>query len=921
MASHDQGGPSPLDPASWARKTLKELKTLCSKHHLPTSHRRADLIEQLEAHFAAQRALSENGGNDPQDIPASSTVPSKGPPVRVTGWEQPKTRGGSREASIPVSTTHLEDANPFAALTTQDSAQRPLLAAKRTTGQVSATSHLSRLRSACSNATARHSRQVCSEPSPSVKTSGNPLPALDGGRVVSVLPPTRTRRRQAPTRRRGARRTESMSPEPKALRTRAPPPDLDCDDDRERQSTDKDFEAHDQTPKPDKSSAEAPNPDKPSDHAPNPEDSSDQAPSVQEANDQALPNPLPRDQDSPVQGSTVQAPEDANPPASTPLIEDDTTMADAPPKPGAPDIDIPVLPVYSAGEPLPSITEWANLSAEALEHLCQAHGLPGSHRWSKTALAEHLRRAGVPRHVLATALATFPPKVARHVRDALRKQREALDATLRSADATANDDDDGQLRGGPLSAPNDNGSGPLPSLINAQTQTSTKSKPSKLSTPTERSTQSKTPATAPPNGETPPPSPRNFVPNFLRPNGQLPSYAAIARGVRSSTCTPIGTAPLCAVLDRAITALKAVIDASHAGTDGQCAVQTTLRELAALADPAVRELVAAQAGLAAANALDGGAARSAAPPPSPDISAGPDAQSPPAARSVAVKAAAAWEPSRCIVLEPPDDRHRRQPTDLHRMGRLVEAAVRSSLKLGSEPALEMLRRTARGGYTAQFFASVSPRVRALSALDLGAPGRWQCAPLRNASRPSAGREGNTVVRRDSFVVANVPDSIPESQLLEVFSASNADRLRSSPASLRGRLRSANRLQRRLASGPNAGKWVPSRSVRFCGDPELVAGVIELGFAVLDFRVLEVRPFSVPARQCYHCGGIGHMAKHCRSKCPSCGSRHPTRECPLRKRGPAASGAGTGGEQLGRERRTENFGSQSLRGTGSSRAPN
>ena len=255
------------------------------------------------------------------------------------------------------------------------------------------------------------------------------------------------------------------------------------------------------------------------------------------------------------------------------------------------------------------------------------------------------------------------------------------------------------------------------------------------------------------------------------------------------------------------------------------------------------------------------------------------------------------------------------------MGRLVEAAVRSSLKLGSEPALEMVRRTARGGYTAQFLASVSPRVRALSALNLGATGRWQCAPLRNASRPSAGREGNTVVRRDSFVVANVPDSIPESKLLEAFSASNAGRLRSSPASLRGRLRSANRLQRRLATGPNAGQWVPSRSVRFCADPELVAGVIELGFAVLDFRVLEVRPFSVPARQCYHCGGIGHMAKHCRSKCHSCGSRHPTRECPLRKRGPAASGAGTSGEQLGSERRTENIGSQSLRGTGSSRAPN
>ena len=150
---------------------------------------------------------------------------------------------------------------------------------------------------------------------------------------------------------------------------------------------------------------------------------------------------------------------------------------------------------------------------------------------------------------------------------------------------------------------------------------------------------------------------------------------------------------------------------------------------------------------------------------------------------------------------------------------------------------------------------------------------------------------STSIRRDTFIVAGVPDSIPDSELRKAFANSNAKRLGHSPGALLARLRSAERLQRRLHRGPNAGRLVPSRSVRFTAEPSIVKHILATGHAVLDFQALEVRSYTMPLRHCYHCGKAGHVAKHCRSKCHRCEGRHPTEACPLGKpvsAGPARS---------------------------------
>ena len=49
--------------------------------------------------------------------------------------------------------------------------------------------------------------------------------------------------------------------------------------------------------------------------------------------------------------------------------------------------------------------------------------------------------------------------------------------------------------------------------------------------------------------------------------------------------------------------------------------------------------------------------------------------------------------ARYTVLENPDDRQRRQPTNLCHSGKSVEVVVLLRIKLGLEPILEMLRRT------------------------------------------------------------------------------------------------------------------------------------------------------------------------------------------------------------------------------------
>ena len=137
----------------------------------------------------------------------------------------------------------------------------------------------------------------------------------------------------------------------------------------------------------------------------------------------------------------------------------------------------------------------------------------------------------------------------------------------------------------------------------------------------------------------------------------------------------------------------------------------------------------------------------------------------------------------------------------------------------------------------------------------------------------------------------------DSKVLELFIRDNADCFGLSSTALKARLTGVHRLQRRLSRGPRAGSWVPSNSVRIQGDQALVATVLRLGTAVLDYHPVTARPFEFAALHCFHCGAAGHAACHCRGRCHRCDCVHPTVPCPAaasrstpNARGFASSGA-------------------------------
>ena len=101
-----------------------------------------------------------------------------------------------------------------------------------------------------------------------------------------------------------------------------------------------------------------------------------------------------------------------------------------------------------------------------------------------------------------------------------------------------------------------------------------------------------------------------------------------------------------------------------------------------------------------------------------------------------------------------------------------------------------------------------------------------------------------------------PDSLDTSEVITTFSHDNAARLALSPTALAACLTRAERLQRCLSRGSQAGQWVPSRSVRLTGDPALIASIITANHAVLGFHSVEVRKFSLPILHCFHCGVAG-----------------------------------------------------------------
>ena len=162
---------------------------------------------------------------------------------------------------------------------------------------------------------------------------------------------------------------------------------------------------------------------------------------------------------------------------------------------------------------------------------------------------------------------------------------------------------------------------------------------------------------------------------------------------------------------------------------------------------------------------------------------------------------------------------------------------------------------------------------------------WTCRPTTMTDLPGPPRSPGLTAqhRQDSFVLVGVPLSEGDSDLLIAFASANARTLGLSPTTLQAHLISAECLRRRCPSGPEAGSWQPSTSIRFVGEPSIVRRVLAAPRLVLHFRAVEARPYTLPTRQCYHCGMQGHMSRYCRGNCPFCGRQHPTRACPLGQR--------------------------------------
>lgn len=138
-------------------------------------------------------------------------------------------------------------------------------------------------------------------------------------------------------------------------------------------------------------------------------------------------------------------------------------------------------------------------------------------------------------------------------------------------------------------------------------------------------------------------------------------------------------------------------------------------------------------------------------------------------------------------------------------------------------------------------------------------------------------------RGDCFVVRGVTADRPIANLLNSFADGNAHRVGMTSTQLLSRLKTVERLQRRLNQGPQAGQWVPSSSIKITCDSDIARRFVSASIAILDHQAHEVIPFTVPVRTCFHCEKVGHSAKYCRGICATCGAKHPAHPCPISKR--------------------------------------
>ena len=240
------------------------------------------------------------------------------------------------------------------------------------------------------------------------------------------------------------------------------------------------------------------------------------------------------------------------------------------------------------------------------------------------------------------------------------------------------------------------------------------------------------------------------------------------------------------------------------------------------------------------------------------------------------------DPQRCFIFEPHDVTQRRASIDTCSFAATLTTHLQTRLSLPEASVLDRAHRTTRGGYRVEVSPPLVPQIQAVTSVDLPGLGTWTCRPATSTDLPSPwpSHPQTPQHRRDSFVIVGVPLSEGDSGLLAAFASANARQLGMSPAALQARLLSTERLRRRCPSGSTVGTWQPSTSIRFVAEPTLVRRVLEAPIIFLHFRAVQVRPYTLPICQCYHCGLHGHMSRYCRGSCPFCGRQHPTRPCPL-----------------------------------------